>query len=66
MLRAEALRRELIATVKDSGGALDQVPAIDDDPSGFADRVAAGLMLDTEEALEILAESDVARAACSA
>ncbi len=58
-LRAEALRRELVATVKDGGGALDQVPAIDGDPGAFADRVAAGLMLDTDEALEILSETDV-------
>ena len=59
LLRAEALRRELVATVKESGGALDQVPAIDGDPGAFADRVAAGLILDTEEAVEVLALSDV-------
>jgi ATP-dependent Lon protease len=59
LLRAEALRRELVATVKQSGGALDQVPGIDGDAGAFADRVAAGLMLDTDEALSILALSAV-------
>ena len=59
LLRAEALRRELVATVKASGGALGQVPAIEGDPGAFADRVAGSLMLDTEDAVEVIALSDV-------
>jgi ATP-dependent Lon protease len=59
LIRAQALRKELIATVKASGGAIGQVPPIDDDPGAFADRVAASLLLDTEDAVELLALSDV-------
>jgi ATP-dependent Lon protease len=58
-IRAEALRREVIATVKDSGGALEQVPEIGGEPGAFADRVAASLVVETEQAVEILAEADV-------
>jgi ATP-dependent Lon protease len=59
LLRAQALRKELIATVKASGGAIGQVPAIDGDPGAFADRVAASLLLDTDDAVEVLALADV-------
>jgi ATP-dependent Lon protease len=59
LIRAEALRREVIATVKDSGGALEQVPEIGREPGAFADRVAASLIIETEQAVEILALDDV-------
>jgi ATP-dependent Lon protease len=58
-LRAEALRGEVLATVKESGGALEQVPEIGDDIGVFADRVAASLVVDTEQAVEVLSISDV-------
>jgi len=45
--------------VKDSGGALEQVPEIGRDPGVFADRVAASLVMETEQAVEILALADV-------
>jgi ATP-dependent Lon protease len=59
LLRARALRKELVATVKASGGAIGQVPAIEDDPGAFADQVAASLLLDTDDAVEVLALSNV-------
>lgn len=58
-LLAEALRREVIATVEKSGGAMEQVPEIESDPSGFADRVAGGLFLGAEDAVELLSIASV-------
>jgi ATP-dependent Lon protease len=59
MLLAEALRREVVKTVEKGGGALEQVPEIEGDPSAFADRVAGGLFLGAEEAVELLALANV-------
>ncbi|MBE7484569.1 MAG: endopeptidase La [Polyangiaceae bacterium] len=58
-LLAEALKREVERTMKDAGGALEQVPSIDGKPGLFADRVAAGLLPDTDKAQELLATADV-------
>lgn len=56
---AEALKREVERTMKDAGGALEQVPNIDGKPGLFADRVAAGLLPDADKAQELLATADV-------
>ncbi|GMV16072.1 MAG: Lon protease [Polyangiaceae bacterium] len=58
-LLAEALKREVERTMKDAGGALEQMPSIDGKPGLFADRVAAGLLPDTDKAQELLATADV-------
>jgi ATP-dependent Lon protease len=58
-LLAQALLREVQATVKSNGGALEQIPDIDDAPGLFADRVAAGMFLDEDKALGVIGEADV-------
>ncbi|MEZ4374335.1 MAG: endopeptidase La [Polyangiaceae bacterium] len=42
------------------GGALGEIPSPEGDPSSFADRIAASLGLDTEDAIAVLSELDVA------
>lgn len=59
LLLAEALKREVERMLKETGGAIDQVPAIEGDPGRFADRVAAGLVPDSERAAALLATTDV-------
>ena len=58
-LLAEALAKQVEQMVKESGGALDKLPSIDGSPGLFADRVAAGLFPDADDAVELLATSDV-------
>jgi ATP-dependent Lon protease len=57
-LLAEALAAQ-IDEVKRSGGALGEVPLLGEELGDFADRVAAGLELTVEQAVELLSLTEV-------
>src|SRR5690606_3821393 len=57
---AEELHSHL-EELSSKGGALGEVPSAEGDPSGFADRIAASLGLDSESAASVLSELDVAQ-----
>jgi len=56
---ARALAKEVRDLVADAGGALAQLELEEDDPSAFADRVAALLDLPVAGEMELLGEPDV-------
>ncbi len=61
---AQILAEELHSHLKElsgQGGALGELPSPEGDPSAFADHIAASLSLDTEGAILVLSEADVAR-----
>ncbi|HMJ12817.1 MAG TPA: endopeptidase La [Polyangiaceae bacterium] len=58
-LLAEALRDRITDVVQHSGGALEQIPTLDNDPGLFADRVSAALVLNQEQAAELISTANV-------
>ncbi|MEZ4228460.1 MAG: endopeptidase La [Polyangiaceae bacterium] len=56
---AEELHHHL-EELSQKGGALGEIPSPEGDPSSFADRISASLGLDTEDAIAVLSELDVA------